>query len=251
MREDMARVLVERVRHGFPAKLQRRKRHQLARLRPESAPRREPMSRGRGTKALNENLAPLRRFLQRQVGRPWDAVYAEISARLRARSAVQQHVRDHLADFVATTTWLEGDHVVAQGRWGQPDAIDSEHWGARRFYVCPRSGLLREQIRKRCRRSVEPDPDVRWDGPMRQLRRIDGIWFAFALAPIPDPPRRSAVVRDFHLRRPLVEILRQSPELLVRSYGRTGVYAAAKRQLSKRELKRLDRLPMGRREVRP
>jgi len=64
---------------------------------------RAPHVRDWGGKVLNENLAPLRRYLERQVGRKWDKVYAEISAQLRPTSAVQQHVRDHLHDFVAVT----------------------------------------------------------------------------------------------------------------------------------------------------
>ncbi|MFX8308882.1 hypothetical protein ABTL21_19880, partial [Acinetobacter baumannii] len=43
-------------------------------------------------KDLNENLGPLRRFLERQVGRPWNDVYSEIARNLRVTSTVQQHV---------------------------------------------------------------------------------------------------------------------------------------------------------------
>jgi hypothetical protein len=53
------------------------------------------------TKSLNENLTPLRCYLARQAGRPWNKVYSEISANLKATNAVQQHVRDHLEDYVA------------------------------------------------------------------------------------------------------------------------------------------------------
>ena len=49
---------------------------------------------------LNENLAPLQRYLARQVGRPWNKIYAEIAEHLKPTSTVQQHVRDHLKDFV-------------------------------------------------------------------------------------------------------------------------------------------------------
>ena len=59
--------------------------------------RRGQQHRG-GLKLLNENLAPLRRYLERQVGRPWDKVYSEIAEGLRVASTVQRHVRDHLRD---------------------------------------------------------------------------------------------------------------------------------------------------------
>jgi len=91
-------------------------------------------------KALNENLAPLRRYPDRQVGRPWNKVYSEISARLRARSAVQQHVRDHLHDFVAVKPRrLVGLIRQRPGSdlWFQP------------YYVDPRTGLLCRTARLR------------------------------------------------------------------------------------------------------
>src|SRR5271165_5191662 len=100
MRDDMARVIVERPR--IPDYKDRRKGRSRAL---EDQPGHESMRRphllkGEG-KHLNENLRPLRRYLERQVGRPWDKVYAEIARRLRADNTVQQHVRHHLADFVA------------------------------------------------------------------------------------------------------------------------------------------------------
>ena len=89
----------------------------------------------RGTaKAFNENLAPLRRYLERQVGRPWSKIFAEIAARLSVGSTVQQHVRDHIKDFVAVTP-RRGIDVYGRrcrnGLW--PQAL----------YVDPRDGLLK------------------------------------------------------------------------------------------------------------
>lgn len=172
MREDMARVLVGRPRSGMRLRLKRRKLHQNDRRRPDEALRREAMSRGRGTKWLNENLSPLERYLRRQVGRPWDIVYSEISSRLRPINAVQQHVRDHVLDFVAIDTWLEDGDIIVQGRFGGRVVLSDSGWRPD-FYVCPCTGVLRERVRRQERRVHVPDPDVRWEGPWRQLRRID------------------------------------------------------------------------------
>jgi len=98
MREDMARVIVER-RASNPQQPKGR-RPALEDLPSHEGMRRAAALRG-DRKELNENLAPLRRYLEGQVGRPWDKAYAEIAARLRIDSTVQQHVRDHLRDFVA------------------------------------------------------------------------------------------------------------------------------------------------------
>ncbi|MBM3578134.1 MAG: hypothetical protein FJX40_10840 [Alphaproteobacteria bacterium] len=101
MREDMARVIVERPR------INPRSNHKGRPQKLEDMPAHEGMRRGRALrgerKRLNENLAPLCRYLEKQVGRPWDKVYSEIAARLCVDSAVQQHVRNHLRDFVAIT----------------------------------------------------------------------------------------------------------------------------------------------------
>ena len=47
-------------------------------------------------KELNENLAPLYRFVQSQVGRPWNKIYSEIREFTNSNNTVQQHVLDHL-----------------------------------------------------------------------------------------------------------------------------------------------------------
>jgi hypothetical protein len=94
---------------------------------------------------MNESLGPLRRYLERQVGRPWNKVYAEIAARLCLDNAVQQHVRDHLRDFVAVTPrrqihdWRAS---VSGGLWRQP------------LYVNPVTGLL-------CRTDLLPEMKAR------------------------------------------------------------------------------------------
>ena len=88
MRDDMARVIVERPR--IPDRGARRKRRPvpLDQL-PAQEGMRRPHIRFWGGKQLNENLAPLRRYLERQVGRPWDKIYSDIVAHLRVDSTVQ------------------------------------------------------------------------------------------------------------------------------------------------------------------
>lgn len=78
MRSDMAKVIVERPRRGWDGG------HKKPRGDLDSLPTKVGMKREIiGEKYLNENLSPLRRFLASQVGRPWNKVYADISAYLR------------------------------------------------------------------------------------------------------------------------------------------------------------------------
>src|SRR4051812_29056576 len=97
MRHDMAKVIVERPRHGGGAKYPRAAFRSDSHRQMEDHPRRTSAKRpwmefGRGQKHLNENLAPLRRYLRSQVGRPWDKVYSEIRERINPDSAVQLHI---------------------------------------------------------------------------------------------------------------------------------------------------------------
>src|SRR5258708_10574361 len=99
MRKDMAKVIVERPRRGGDGRVNRRP------IPWEDAPKQESVGRshvltGRD-KSLSDNLAPLRRYLERQVGRPWNKVYSEICAKLRRDSPLQRHLLSHIEDFVA------------------------------------------------------------------------------------------------------------------------------------------------------
>jgi hypothetical protein len=167
MRKDMAKVIVERPRIRASGKGKGR----LQDI--EHLPSYEGMGRAAALrcsdrKVLNEKLAPLRRYLAAQVGRPWNKVYSEISAHLRVSSAVQQHVRDHLRDFVNLKPsrnihpWSE----ARAGLWRQP------------FFVHPCTGLLCRtnrlpEARARLRKIKAPVPQTQIPiGTNRELRRI-------------------------------------------------------------------------------
>jgi hypothetical protein len=144
-------------------------------------------------KMLNENLSPLRRYLERQVGRPWDKVYSEIACHLRANNTVQQHVRDHLADFVAVKPRRRSGTVYSPGGGKQRhDRLWFEP-----LYVDPKDGLLKRTDRlreakalRRARRDPPAAPNRVGLAPDRELRRIDGLWFEVLLATLPDPEYR-------------------------------------------------------------
>src|SRR5688572_17613136 len=118
MRDDMAQVIVERPRYGGGVKYPRGSVRGTDRLSVEDWTRREGMVRpwrGRaGEKFLNENLAPLRRFVRSRVGRPWDKVYAEICERINCNSAVQLHIWQHLVDYVCTDPHLIAGDVAGR-----------------------------------------------------------------------------------------------------------------------------------------
>jgi len=99
MRSDMDKVIVERSRHGRRQKSAKGYSKRWQQTPPEDWPKRENIIAHKGrTKYFNEHLGPLRRYLAKQVRRPWNKVFAEICENLRLDSVVQSHVRDHILD---------------------------------------------------------------------------------------------------------------------------------------------------------
>ncbi|HEY3245294.1 MAG TPA: hypothetical protein VGM03_18280 [Phycisphaerae bacterium] len=220
----MSKIIVERPRLGGGLKTPKGARRALQRCDVDELPRRQGIRRPwrRDSKGLNENLAPLRRFLGRNVGRPWNKVFSEICEHICIDSAVQKHIRDHLDDFVARYVEVVGREVRVKpgSRWTRAD-----------FYVHPRTGLLRWNPNRwrRHRHVAEPKSYLAVDA-MRQIRRVDGLWYEVELAWLP----RAVPAFDVVERR-LVHSDWPTESHLQKKYGAV-VYACRKRQLSSREI---------------
>jgi hypothetical protein len=122
-------------------------------------------------KRLNENLAPLRRYLEKQVGRPWSKVRGEVVRGVDARSAIGLHVLQHVPHFVETETMIVDGQPMSSG-WGGPHPV-------RRLYVDPRTGLLRDARKKPRRRPAEPRPEPNYleVSPDEVYGKVDGLWY--------------------------------------------------------------------------
>ncbi|MDR3634428.1 MAG: hypothetical protein P4L84_11535 [Isosphaeraceae bacterium] len=157
MREDMAKVIVERPRYGSGDQgTPKGARRRLQRLEREGLPSHEGMRRRwRGcAKSLNEHLGPLRRYLDSQVGRPWNKVFSEICAHINRNSAVQDHVRDHVEDYVVRHVILiDGVPCFGEGGWAYGRPLREQSW--RLWYVCPRTGLLR-RVKRSPHKATKP-----------------------------------------------------------------------------------------------
>jgi hypothetical protein len=79
----------------------------------------------RVTRGFDDKLGPARRWLARQVGRRWDAVFAEICARFDTRTVAGRHiVHDHLLRMVSRDGDLDvvglvvdDQGILRAGRW--------------------------------------------------------------------------------------------------------------------------------------
>lgn len=145
MREDMAKVIVERPRHGSRDQgTPKGARRRVQGVGDEGLPAREGMRRRwrHQPKSLNEHLGPLRRYLDSQVGRPWNKVFSEICAHINRNSAVQDHVRDHVSGYVVThVIKIDGVPCGGEGGRGYGRPLREMRWVT--WYVCPRTGILR------------------------------------------------------------------------------------------------------------
>jgi len=194
MRPDMSKVIVERPRRGS-----RIRNHKSAlALDPQRIDDDRyidpPKPRRSSQKWLNENLSPLRRYLERNVGRPWSKVYAEISATLDPRKATGLHILQHLRDFVSCDTWIEGRTVMVLRRWGRggPEPVTG-------LYVHPVSGLLRRAPDRKKTGRPKPVSELALDNNT-VCRLVDEIWYRFEYA-VRDPNAIAEVVR-FHEDQP-------------------------------------------------
>ncbi|MEZ5959840.1 MAG: hypothetical protein R3C30_05365 [Hyphomonadaceae bacterium] len=236
----MSKVIVERPRLGRsvagkkPGRTQTLVDDDGEPIRAKGA--REPKRPLIKTKNFNETLNPLKRYLASNVGRPWNKVYSEISEHLKPTSTVQQHVRDHLDDFVATKTRMKGGVVVVTPRFGGERKLEDD-WCL--YYVHPRTGLLRKnekykrwtlrQREARQRAEAERAARMRVVDAKTQLHLFKGAWWEVKLAKIPAGQAYTDVVQRAGLTDMPLEIL----------YGRPGVYARDKQQLSKADIKAL------------
>lgn len=237
MRADMGKVLVERPRPGSRDGSRPRKgyRRLLRKELDEDTPRtRERMTaRSGGTRWFNEHLAPLRRFINSNVGRPWNKVYAEICEHVDRGNVVQKHILTHLFDYVVTNVALiDGEPCDGNPgyRYGHPLRESDRR---RQWYVCPKSRLLRRSryVPRERRKSIQVPHRVRLN-KREMCLKLNGQWELVNLRPLPGVNETRGY--DVVLRRFVSHYWGGESEV-VQLYG-TTVYAVSRRHLSRLEL---------------
>ncbi|WP_299393988.1 hypothetical protein [Pelagibius sp.] len=229
MREDMHKVIVERPRSGRWAKRCRNRFAGHDDLPTKIGARRHARLTHTHSRFSSDHLQPLRRYLAKQVDRPWAKVYSDICANLHPRHTVKQHVLEHLEQFVA--------HRLGVGRDGELlDQFGNPHTWTQDLYVDPNDGILKDSAKywrkrgidpkpwKRKRGVAEADPDVVRLAADMELHRLDGFWFAVKFR---DEPLRPG---DTHV----YDVIRKG---MIPAGQR---YAAEKRQLSAGFLKEFE-----------
>ncbi|MFN3212562.1 MAG: hypothetical protein ACE37M_05630 [Henriciella sp.] len=242
MREDMFKVIVERPRWGSRHAARSKLRYDKVPDRKHATGHRMVLESEGWTKCLNENLSPLKRYLNKQVGRPWDKVYSEISEHLDTGSTVKQHVRDHLTDFILVKVTVARDgSLMASNHWGRP--MPPDQWWAK-LYIDPKDGLIK-RTDKLCRKLGVPHyrdklrddrkrrsrgeyvHNLRCLTDTRILLKLKGCWFQIDT----DYPPEDRFGRRLQGRELVAALSAASAEPVPRWR------IIAKHQLSKKELK--------------
>jgi hypothetical protein len=253
MREDMYKVIVERPRRGKDSGAV------AARLRKDmDGPIRLGMRAGYGYRNLNENLAPLRRYLRAQLGRPWNKVFSEICSGIDRRNTVQQHIHQHIRDFIAVDVEVRNGRLVdlaeSLGFLRMDGGLSQE------LYVDPRTGLIRlnRHYRSRRRRAAELRKCEAAEITARRrtmdehtlLLLVEGIWFRVEVGVLPKNRIVESIIEGKPHRRTVAEprydvILKKTVSRAVQAdstrckqlYGSIDLYALSKQQISSREIK--------------
>lgn len=187
MRRDMPEVIIERPRYGstknasYGMRKGRRKAQNnidamnLEEL--ENLPIKDNSQRRRKyrdkCKELNENLAPLFRFMVSKVGLLWDDVYSEIRENLNPNSPIQMHILDHLNWYFEKVEKIDGE------LWTLPPyARKVKDLNDGSFYVDPDSGILMQAGTRRKNHWEPPKAKYMVIDSATQLHKLNGVWYS-------------------------------------------------------------------------
>jgi hypothetical protein len=243
MRSDMAKVIVERPRFGSRLRDKDRKgrRRNLQRLGLDGLKRERV---GTTQKSFNEHLGPLRRYLDDQVGRPWDEVNAEIRQHIRPDSMVQKHVLTHVDQYVETNVILiDGRPCHGTGRgYGLPlGAVGDWFIRSTPWYVCPKSGVLKrvdgrnstKKARQARRKSASSTPPAVRVDRTHFCKVIDGRWCLVEVRPLSTTRLPDGSLSSWEIQR-----RDQRVQEALREFG-ARVEQVSHRPLSKREMEQM------------
>lgn len=214
MRYDMERVLIERPRRSSSDGAKNLKGSARARFNMGKMTR---LNRGGGTKELSDYLSPLKRWLDKQVGRPWDDVLAEIKS-VVTPGVIGRHLLGHVYGWVPKNQ--------AEDR--------------RYDYSIDGDGILRRE-KYRPRRYYFGEPAPARDKPYIHLtpttqhQNIDGIWYFLIVAKIPNVK----VPYTPDPKKPWNVLYQEKPMYDYNAFQKYGRYVSVvgKRQLCRKELR--------------
>lgn len=229
MRKDMHRVIIETSRKGKGDARPIRKKISVHDLTDDddigdNYPTKISAKRdaaGVGDPAYQDDrLRPIIRYLQKQVGRPWNDVWSEICS--NNQDFMGDHLRRHVLGYVSEKVRIEDDVIIDLER-NYPVYSYGD-----RFYVDPSSGILKKVPRKSFRRSKAVFKIVSMDD--MDYFKHDGIWYRVKYRPVSEC--------SSYKRLGYVDDVFGHTSGFFSAYGRS-VYCYWKQQANSKECKRL------------
>lgn len=176
-----------------------------------SAAKNSKMSIGRGSKELNENLAPFYRWLKKQVGRHWDDVYSDIRENINPNNAIQMHIMQHLWGYVEKDVFMDEDGDVAlqssyrgRGVIKIKDDLNHGKWFRNMMYIHPETHLLCyiELSKASKRQKKEKIVSIKEDDLNYICKMDNGIWYRIKYAKPQDKKYYASLQYGFGYRVP-------------------------------------------------
>lgn len=156
---------------------------------------------GYAEKWLRDLLGPLHRFLQKNIGQPWDKVYGEICSTLDRREITGHHLISHLKTDVETNCFMgAGGKVFYLRVYGDQYEVDD-------FYVHPETRLLCRALppdKRALKRQRLLAEDVTWlkIDETRGYRKHEEIWYhAYFRNIFVSYRQQPGMVRDIFLKK--------------------------------------------------
>lgn len=200
MRDDFAKVLVERPRIGHHRKFREHRHDKDFKTNELYFGGRESMKKRYDSwgdrKSFNEHLNPLKGWLRSVVGKPWDKSYSELRKKFDARSTINNHILEHLWDYVETHAFVENGKTMCHVRWtyDTSDRVVPINQSSKDYYVCPKDGTLKI-VNKKPKRAIKNAREIaqkeaeakifRRLNDHQHLHFIDGVWFVFEIKNLP------------------------------------------------------------------
>jgi hypothetical protein len=192
MRKDMGKVITERERSGNPCRNAKTRMdikwkghdgdYDIPNRMSSSANRQH----GYSAKQFTDVLGPIYRYLDKQVGRPWNKVYSELCEQLDKRKLTHAHVFTHIDSYIEKDVHQGPDRVWYHntGYSYVPNGYGA--YALRRvigLFVNPKSGLIQRQ-----KAPKEPPKKQDFDlikvSKELEYRRYDGIWYACTMGEV-------------------------------------------------------------------
>jgi hypothetical protein len=176
---------------------------------------------GYDAKQFTDVLGPIYRFLDKQVGRPWNKVHSELCEHLDKRKVTHAHVFTHIDSYVEKDVFRGNDKI-----WYHTTGYSYVSGGValRRvvgLFVNPKNGLIQRQKPPK-EEPKKKDFDVVKVDKENEHRRLNGIWFLVKL--------KEVEIDDSYYSH-------FTQKMVIRT--RKEMREVSRKQLNKKELKKL------------